>query len=184
MMKLPELPQDFTRSLGKLMQDMIRAYGQVCASAALERAAEVSEMFSIEKNRIHPDVAYNDMSENAQRVTHMTAQNIAAAIRAEIAPDGNWGTSFAAMPEFIAEQKAENIRVRKMMDDVSINMLPPLDETEPNNIGGRTLTTDGYIRELRQHINELRRDVEALRAELASQTTKSPAAEATGDAQV
>jgi uncharacterized small protein (DUF1192 family) len=45
-------------------------------------------------------------------------------------------------------------------------MLPPLDETEPNNIGGRTLTTDGYIRELRQHINELRREVEALRAEL------------------
>jgi predicted RNase H-related nuclease YkuK (DUF458 family) len=192
MMKLPELPptsveteaedlfwhalnyrtahsghaQGMWIELEKHIELYARAYGQACASAALERAAEVSEMFSIEKNRIHPDVAYNDMSENAQRVTHMTAQNIAAAIRAEIAPEGKWGTSFAAMPEFIAEQKAENIRVLKMMDEVSINRLPLLDETEPNNIGGRTLTTDGYIRELRQHINELRREVEALRAEL------------------
>jgi hypothetical protein len=141
------------------------AYGQACASAALERAAEVCEGVN---NYDNP----------------MTANDCADAIRAEIASEGNWGTSFAAMPEFIAEQKAENIRVLKMMDDISINRLPPLDETEPNNIGGRTLTTDGYIRELRQNINELRRDVEALRAELASQTTKSPAAEATGDAQV
>jgi hypothetical protein len=73
MMKLPELPQDFTRSLGKLMQDMIRAYGQACASAALERAAEVCE------SRYMGDNNREDLE----------ARLCAASIRAEIAPNAH-----------------------------------------------------------------------------------------------
>jgi hypothetical protein len=94
MMKLPELPQDFTRSLGKLMQEMIRAYGQACASAALERAAEVCKYQELEEYWTDPIAAIHACIDD---------------IRAEIASEGNWGTSFAAMPEFIAEQKAKHI---------------------------------------------------------------------------
>ena len=47
-----------------------------------ERCAKIASAFTMKAGRnIHPDIAWDDMSESAKLVSHTTAQQIAAAIR-------------------------------------------------------------------------------------------------------
>lgn len=50
---------------------------------AYEKAASVAGRYTVDPDdkNVHPDIAFKDMSENAQTISHMTAQGIAAAIR-------------------------------------------------------------------------------------------------------
>jgi hypothetical protein len=69
------------------MRSVVRAYGEACARAATaaERnaCAKIAAMYSNGKERLHPDILWVDMSDEARRIAHWTAQNIAAAIRAQ-----------------------------------------------------------------------------------------------------
>lgn len=59
---------------------------EVIADAILaerERCASIAEMYIINGNRIHPDVAVDQMGERARDIAHMTCQNVAAAIRGD-----------------------------------------------------------------------------------------------------
>lgn len=47
-----------------------------------ERCAAVAEQFTLgPQRRIHPDISWEEMSDNARLVAHTTAQQIAVAIR-------------------------------------------------------------------------------------------------------
>lgn len=54
-----------------------------------ERCSAMASMFSMSPQNctVHPDVPFGAMSESAQSVAHMTAQGIAAAIRAQPEPE-------------------------------------------------------------------------------------------------
>lgn len=51
-------------------------------SAERERCAQIASKFSFAKPRLHPDVSWEDTNDGARHACHITAQEIAAMIRA------------------------------------------------------------------------------------------------------
>ena len=53
-----------------------------------EACAKLVEQYSFSKPFLHPDIAWDDMNENARMVCHMTCQTLAYDIPR---PQGQWG---------------------------------------------------------------------------------------------
>ena len=66
----------------------MRAYAIQAVLEERDRCAAMASMFSMSPQNctVHPDVPFGAMSESAKSVAHMTAQGIAAAIRAQPKP--------------------------------------------------------------------------------------------------
>lgn len=51
------------------------------AELIVNECVQVAAMFSIDKNDIHPDIKWDDMTDSAQMIAHTTCQQVASKIK-------------------------------------------------------------------------------------------------------
>ncbi len=80
------IDDDKTTNMSFLMGSAARTLQAMSKSssfnAGIEKAAEEASLFIITRNSIHPDVEFDDLSEQSRMIAHATCQHVAAAIRA------------------------------------------------------------------------------------------------------
>lgn len=64
----------------------LRKYSDRLAQLVIQECVNVASMFSINRNSIHPDISYDQMSEAARSVCHTTCQHVAIAISEHFNP--------------------------------------------------------------------------------------------------
>lgn len=83
MAKEAELADEFGRPLPAYPRRLAKFAALVADDAAKEAA-----LFIIRKNSIHPDIEFDQMSDDARMIAHTTCQYVAEAIRAKFALSG------------------------------------------------------------------------------------------------
>lgn len=75
------LDKKFSYTWTTLDYQDLEKFSDYFAKLLIKECALVAALFSIEKNDIHPDIKWDDMSESAKTVNHTTCQQVAQKIR-------------------------------------------------------------------------------------------------------
>ena len=80
--KVKELKSKAMESCGEgLGGSYYRLNEDVFAKLLVKECSKISAMFSIEKNSIHPDMSYDDMSGFEKMIVHTTCQQVSNKIK-------------------------------------------------------------------------------------------------------
>jgi hypothetical protein len=86
MTDLETLVEKWSKEAGLLLTapclpELWKNFARLAMQYAAEEAAKVASQFSITKQPIYPGIQFDSMSEEAQRICHMTCQEVALDIR-------------------------------------------------------------------------------------------------------